>query len=264
MATVITVCNQKGGVAKTTTTVNLGAALARRGFRVLLVDNDPQGSLTISLGQEPDELRDTLASLMDKTVREEALAPGEGILRHSEGMDFIPANMDLSGLEVSLVNVISRETVLRRYIEQLDDQYDYILIDCNPSLGMLTLNALAAADRVLIPVEAQYLSARGMELLLKTIQMVHRQINRQLEIAGVLITKAQGGANHPKKVAQVIRETYGDHIPIYQTSIPLSVRAADASATGGSVLTYGPNSAVAKAYIEFALEFLGSKEDQHE
>lgn len=261
MAQVIALANQKGGVAKTTTTVNLGAALVQKGRRVLLIDADPQGSLTINLGQEPDSLTDTLASLMGKIVEEIDIQPMEGILRHSEGMDFVPANMELSGLEVSLVNVMSRETVLRRYIDSVRNRYDYVLVDCNPSLGMLTLNALTAADKVLIPVEAQYLSARGMELLLRTINMVRKNINRYLEIAGVLLTKAQGSANHPKRIAEIIRENYGSHIPIFDTIIPLSVRAADASAGGKSILAYAPGAPVAQAYIKFAKEFLKSEEE---
>lgn len=260
MGKVIALANQKGGVAKTTTTVNLGAALSKHGYRVLLIDADPQGSLTINLGEEPDSFSDTLASLMEKTVSETEIAAREGIYQHREGMDFIPANMELSGLDISLVNVMSRETVLRRYIDSIRSEYDYILIDCNPSLGMLTLNALAAADEALIPVEAQYLSARGMELLFRTINMVRKNINRRLEIAGVIITKAQSGANHPKEIAKIIREGYGEHIPIFETSIPLSVRAADASAAGESILAYAPHSPIAKAYELFADEFLGRKE----
>ena len=200
MCKVIAIANQKGGVAKTTTTVNLGVALAQFGKRVLLVDNDPQGSLTISLGEEPDALDVTLSSLMEDTIREDRISWEKGILCHLEGVDYVPANLALSGLEVSLVNVMSRETVLRRYLEQVKRHYDYILIDCNPSLGMLTINSLTAADSVLIPVETQYLSARGMVLLMQTIQTVRRQINRRLEIEGILLTKVQPGANHPKQI----------------------------------------------------------------
>lgn len=257
MCKVIAIANQKGGVAKTTTTVNLGTALSQLGARVLLVDNDPQGSLTISLGQEPDELSVTLSTLMENTIREDKLPWDEGILHQTEGVDLIPANIDLSGLEVSLVNVMSRETVLRRYIEQIKEHYDYIIIDCNPSLGMLTLNSLTAADSVLIPVEAQYLSARGMVLLMQTIGTVKRQINRRLEIEGILLTKVQRGANHPKRIIEVIQAEYGTDVPIFKSMIPLSVRAAEASVARSSVLTFDPRSAVAKAYQELALELIG-------
>lgn len=257
MCKVIAIANQKGGVAKTTTTVNLGVALAQRGERVLLVDNDPQGSLTISLGQEPDALDTTLSSLMEDTIREEEICWYKGLLHHPEGVDFVPANLALSGLEVSLVNVMSRETVLRRYLEQIKEHYDYILIDCNPSLGILTVNSLTAADSVLIPVETQYLSARGMVLLMQTIQTVRRQINRRLEIEGILLTKVQPGANHPKRIIEVIWQEYGDNIPVFESRIPLSIKAADASVARTSVLKYAASSKVAKAYQTLAAELMG-------
>ncbi len=257
MCKVIAIANQKGGVAKTTTTVNLGVALAQLGKRVLLVDNDPQGSLTISLGEEPDSLDITLSSLMEVTIREDRISWEKGILRHLEGVDFVPANLALSGLEVSLVNVMSRETVLRRYLEQVKKHYDYILIDCNPSLGMLTINSLTAADSVLIPVETQYLSARGMVLLMQTIQTVRRQINRRLEIEGILLTKVQPGANHPKQIIEVIRQEYGGNIPVFENRIPLSIKAADASVARTSVLKFAASSKVAKAYQALAAELIG-------
>ncbi len=256
MCKVIAIANQKGGVAKTTTTVNLGVALAQFGKRVLLVDNDPQGSLTISLGEEPDALDVTLSSLMEDTIREDRISWEKGILCHLEGVDYVPANLALSGLEVSLVNVMSRETVLRRYLEQVKRHYDYILIDCNPSLGMLTINSLTAADSVLIPVETQYLSARGMVLLMQTIQTVRRQINRRLEIEGILLTKVQPGANHPKQIIEVIRQEYGGNIPVFESRIPLSIKAADASVARTSVLKFAASSKVAKAYQALAAELI--------
>ncbi len=157
MSKVIAVCNQKGGVGKTVTTVNLGIGLAKKGRRVLLIDMDAQGSLTASLGyQQPDQMEETVSTILGKIIQDVPLTPGEGILRHAEGVDLLPANIELSGLEVTLVNTMSRETVLREYLKTVRNQYDVILLDCCPSLGMLTINALAAADEVLIPMQAHY------------------------------------------------------------------------------------------------------------
>ena len=178
-STIISVSNQKGGVGKTTTTANLGIGLANSGKKVMLVDCDPQASLTVSLGySQPDELEITLTDLLKKVLLDESFQPTDGILPHAEGVDLLPANIALSGMEVSLVNAMSRETILKQYLEPVRKSYDYILIDCMPSLGMLTINALAAADSVLIPVQAQYLPAKGMEQLLQTIGKVRRQIAR--------------------------------------------------------------------------------------
>ena len=185
------VCNQKGGTAKTTSTVNLGIGLARAGKKVLLVDLDAQGSLTASLGyQHPDELTTTLATILGRMLGNKPVVPGEGIIHHTEGVDFIPANKELSGLEVTMVSAIARETYLRMYLNDLRGQYDVILLDCCPSLGMLTLNALAAADTVLIPMLAHFLSALGLQELLRTIGNVREKINPALKIEGVLITMA--------------------------------------------------------------------------
>lgn len=161
---VLALCSQKGGVGKTTSCVNLAVGLAREGKRVLVVDNDPQGSMTASLGyHNPDELNVTLATILMKIVNEETFDDSLGILRHEEGIDLLPANIELAGMEVSLVNFMSRELVLRQYIDQVKGLYDYVLIDCMPSLGMLTINALACADAVLIPVQAAYLPVKGLK-----------------------------------------------------------------------------------------------------
>lgn len=192
-ATITAVVNQKGGTAKTTTSENLGFGLAREGKRVLLVDTDPQASLTIALGNpQPDNLEITLTDLMKKVINEEPIAPGEGILHHPEGVDLVPSSIELSGMEVSLVNTMNREKILRQYLDTVKNQYDFILIDCMPSLGMLTINALAAAENALIPVQAQYLSAKGLEQLLGTINKVRRQINPKLRIEGILLTMVDG------------------------------------------------------------------------
>lgn len=182
-ATIIAVVNQKGGTGKTTTTENLGVGLALEGKKVLLVDTDPQASLTVSLGNPcPDDLSPTLSDLMGKIMMENPITPDEGILHHPEGVDLVPSNIELSGMEVALVNAMSRETILRQYLDTVKQNYDYILLDCMPSLGMLTVNALAAADNVLIPVQAAYLPAKGLEQLLGTINKVKRQINPKLRI----------------------------------------------------------------------------------
>ena len=248
-ATVLAVVNQKGGTGKTTTCENLGVGLAQEGKKVLLVDVDPQGSLTISLGYpRPDDLDTTLSELMAKVMQETLLSSSEGILHHEEGVDLIPANISLSGMEVSLVNAMSRETILKQLIEPMKRQYDFILLDCMPSLGMLTVNALAAADNVLIPVQAQYLSAKGLEQLLQTVNKVRRQINPKLRIEGILLTMVDGRTNYAKDISNLIRETYGSKIKVFGTDIPHSVRAAEISAEGKSIFRHDPKGKVAEAY----------------
>ncbi len=248
-ATVLAVVNQKGGTGKTTTCENLGVGLVQEGKKVLLVDVDPQGSLTISLGYpRPDDLDTTLSELMAKVMQETPLSSGEGILHHEEGVDLIPANISLSGMEVSLVNAMSRETILKQLIEPMKRQYDFILLDCMPSLGMLTVNALAAADNVLIPVQAQYLSAKGLEQLLQTVNKVRRQINPKLRIEGILLTMVDGRTNYAKDISNLIRETYGSKINVFGTDIPHSVRAAEISAEGKRIFRHDPKGKVAEAY----------------
>lgn len=239
--TVLATVNQKGGVAKTTSCINIGAAMAREGKKVLLVDTDPQGSMTISLGnQQPDQLAPTIADLMTKVMNDVPIAPGEGILHHPEGIDLLPANIALAGTEVSLVNAMSRATILKQVLARNRQDYDCIIIDCMPSLGMLTINALAAADRVIIPVQAHYLSAKGLEQLLQTIAKVRRQMNPKLKIDGILMTMVDGRTNNAKEITALIRETYGGKIKVFETAIPNSVRAAEASLTGKSILSTTP------------------------
>lgn len=260
-ATVLAVVNQKGGTGKTTTCENLGVGLAQEGKKVLLVDVDPQGSLTISLGYpRPDDLDSTLSELMAKVMQETPLSSGEGILHHEEGVDLIPANISLSGIEISLVNVMSRETILKQLMEPLKRQYDFILLDCMPSLGMLTVNALAAADNVLIPVQAQYLSAKGLEQLLQTVNKVRRQINPKLRIEGILLTMVDGRTNYAKDISNLIRETYGSKIKVFGTDIPHSVRAAEISAEGKSIFRHDPKGKVASAYRTLTKEVVQDAE----
>ena len=257
MCKVIAVANQKGGVGKTTTTGNLGIGLAKAGEKVLLIDADAQGSLTASLGYEnPDAMEYTLATALGKIINEEDIDPQEGILHHEEGVDLMPSNIELSGLEVSLVNVMSRELVLKEYLETIKDQYSYVLVDCMPSLGMVTVNAFAAADSVLIPVQAAYLPAKGLEQLIKTIQKVKRQINPGLEIEGILMTMVDGRTNYAKEIMQLLSEGYGDQIRFFKNNIPLSVRAAEISAIGVSIYEHDPKGRVAEAYRSLTKEVL--------
>ncbi len=258
MNTQIIACsNQKGGTAKTTTCVNLGIGLARAGKKVLLVDCDPQGSLTISLGHpHPDELPFTLSDAMGRILTDEPIKPGEGILHHSEGVDLMPANIQLSGMEVSLVNAMSRETILRQYLDTVKGQYSHILLDCQPSLGMLTVNALAAANRVIIPVQAEYLPAKGLEQLLQTVSKVKRQINPKLQIDGILLTMVDSRTNFAKEIATLLRETYGSKIKVFGTEIPHSVRAKESSAEGKSIFSHDPGGKVAEGYQNLTKEVL--------
>ncbi|MBM6825579.1 ParA family protein [Mordavella massiliensis] len=260
-ATVMAVVNQKGGTGKTTTCENLGIGLAMKGKKVLLVDTDPQASLTICLGHPvPDQLSPTLSDVMGKILLEQPIAPGEGILHHPEGVDLMPANIELSGLEVSLVNAMSRETILRQYLDTVKQNYDFILLDCMPSLGMLTVNALAAADNVLIPVQAAYLPAKGLEQLLQTINKVRRQINPKLKIEGILLTMVDSRTNYSKEISSLIRENYGGKLKVYKTDIPRSVRAEEISAEGTSIFKHDPKGKVADAYRVLTKEVLRNAE----
>ena len=259
--TVTAVVNQKGGTGKTTTCENLGIGLAMEGKKVLIVDTDPQASLTISLGYPvPDRISPTLSDLMKKIVSDQPIESGEGILHHPEGVDLVPANIELAGMEVSLVNVMSRESVLKQYLDSVKKEYDFILLDCMPSLGMLTINALAAADNVIIPVQAQYLPAKGLEQLLQTVNKVKRQINPKLRIEGILLTMVDSRTNYAKDISALIRENYGGKLKVYQTDIPRSVRAEEISAEGKSIFRHDPKGKVAEAYRVLTKEVLQNAE----
>ena len=260
-ATVIACVNQKGGTGKTTTCENLGAGLVMNGKKVLLVDFDPQASLSISLGYpKPEELPVTIADMMKKVVNEKEIRPGEGILHHEEGMDLMPSSIELSGMEVSLVNTISRETVLKEYLESVKRDYDFVLLDCSPSLGMLTINAMAAADTLLIPVQASYLPAKGLEQLLQTVNKVRRQINPKLKIEGILLTMVDARTNDAKEISELIRNAYGGKIKVYDTEIPRSVRASEISKEGTSIFKHDPGGKVADAYRELTREVVKNAE----
>lgn len=255
MSKIIAICNQKGGVGKTVTTVNLGIGLARQGKRVLLVDVDAQGSLTASLGyQHPDQLEETLSTVLGKVIEDKPLLPGEGIIHHEEGVDLLPANIDLTAMEVTLVNIMSRETLLREYLNTIRDQYDIILLDCCPSLGMLTINALSVADTLIIPMMAHYLSLKGMEQLMRTIGRVKRQINPKLTISGILIALANMRTTYSQEIVELLKNSYGSELKIFDTIIPRSIRAAETSAEGKSIFLHDPSGKVSAAYEALTME----------
>ena len=275
MCKVIAISNQKGGVGKTTTTVNLGIGLARQGKKVLVIDADPQGSLTASLGYvEPDEIGITLATMMTAVINGEEIDLTDGILHHKENVDLLPSNIELSALEVMMGNVMSRELIMKDYIEAVRNKYDYILIDCMPSLGMMTINALVAADSVLIPVQAAYLPVKGLQQLIhaanrcnplfqqliRTIAMVKKRLNRKLVFEGILLTMVDFRTNYARDVAGKVRESYGDKIEIFDTVIPMSVKAAETSAEGVSIFSHCLNGKVAKAYEAITEEVMADEE----
>lgn len=257
MCKVIAVSNQKGGTGKTTTCVNLGIGLAKEGKKVLLIDSDPQGSLSISLGySEPDSFEKTLATLMMNIVNDEEMNFKDVIIHHNEGVDIIPSNIELSAIEVSLVNVMSRELILRQLIDKVKDSYDAVILDCMPSLGMMTINALACADTVLIPVQAAYLPVKGLQQLIKTIGRVKRQLNPKLQIEGILLTMVDNRTNYAKDISAMVNDAYSSSIRVFKTEIPMSVRAAEVSVEGSSIYKYDPKGKAACAYKELTKEVL--------
>jgi chromosome partitioning protein len=231
------------------TAVSLAAGLARRGKRVLAIDADSQGSMSVSFGiSEPDKLSATLATAMTHIVNEQDIDPLTGVVHNAEGVDIMPANSNLSALEISLAGIIGRETVLRQYICDVRPLYDYIVIDTAPTLDLLTINALAAADSVIIPVAPKFLDALGLELLLKSVAQIRRQINPSLEIGGILLTMVDRRANLTRDVIASIEDAYGGKIKIFADSVPRSVRAAETSASGVSIFQHDPSGKVAESY----------------
>ncbi len=257
MTKVIAIANQKGGVGKTSTTVNLGAGLVRQGFDVLLVDMDSQANLTMALGfQNPDEMQFTIANVLQKAVREETIFPEEGILTNEEGIDLMPSNVQLSGVELALINEYGREAVLKQYIDAVRLNYDYILIDCAPSLSVLTINALVAADSVLIPTQPQYFSMAGIQMFYDTFCKVKRKMNPSLQIEGVLVTMMDNRPNFTKDLVSQLRESYGDTFKVFDTEIPTSIRMSESSARGKSIFAYDRKNKVAAAYEKLTREVI--------
>ena len=250
---VIALTNQKGGVGKTTTAVNLGVSLVQQGKKVLLIDADAQANLTMALGyNRPDDIPITLSTVMQNIIDDKTLDVSQGIIHHREGVDLLPSNIELSGFEVRLINAMSRESVLKTYVNEVKKNYDYVLIDCMPSLGMITINALAAADSVIIPTQPHYLSAKGLELLLRSVSMVKRQINPKLRIDGILMTMVMPRTNISKEIT--VKGAYGKKIKVFDTEIPHSIRAVEATAEGKSIFAYDKSGKVAAAYEQFGKE----------
>ena len=260
MGKVLAITNRKGGTGKTMTSVSLGAALARQGKKVLIVDADSQHSATVSLGvKEPDKLAVSLATIMLNIINENELDWADGIIPHNEGMSLLPSNTQLAGMEITLAPIMmGRETVIRQYIDKVRSLYDYVLIDTAPTLDLLAVNSLAAADSVIIPVTPKYLDAKGLELLLKSIAQTRRHINPKLEICGILLTMVDKRANITKDIISMIIQAYGENIRIFNEPIPHSVRAVETSATGASIFEHEPNGKVAAAYASLAREVLES------
>ncbi|AYC42355.1 ParA family protein [Streptomyces griseorubiginosus] len=250
-AKIIAMCNQKGGVGKTTSTINLGAALAEYGRRVLLVDFDPQGALSVGLGVNPMELDLTVYNLL----MERGMAADEVLLKTAvPNMDLLPSNIDLSAAEVQLVSEVARESTLQRALKPLMADYDYIVIDCQPSLGLLTVNALTAAHKVIVPLECEFFALRGVALLTETIEKVQERLNPELELDGILATMYDSRTVHSREVLARVVEAFDDHV--YHTVIGRTVRFPETTVAGEPITTYASNSVGAAAYRQLAREVL--------
>lgn len=260
---VIALTNQKGGVGKTTTAVNLGVSLAKQGNKVLLIDADAQANLTMALGyNRPDELPVTLSTIVQNIMDKTPYDAHRGILHHSEGVDLIPSTIELSGNEAAIINTKNRDIILKTHINEVRKNYDYVLIDCMPSLGMFPINAMAAADSVIIPTQPHFFSAKGLEQLLRSVSMVRRNINPKLRIDGILMTMVMPRTNISKEITATVKSVYGQKIKVFDSEIPHSIRAVEATAEGKSIFAYDKSGKVAAAYEQFGKEVADIGEKQ--
>lgn len=252
---VIAITNQKGGVGKTVTSVSLGACLAKDKKKVLIVDFDPQGSLTKGLGfRDPNSYSYNIKDVLFNEINETPMDYKEAIIHTDEDFDLLPANISLSGADIQLSNVMSRETIFKRVLDKIKDDYDYILIDNNPALNLFTINGLVAADSIIIPVQAEPYACDGLNDLLHTIANAKKQINPHLKIDGILITMTDARTNLSKHIANEVRQNYGQHIHVFNTEIPRAVKTSEASLSGVSPVKYAPNSESTLAYQRLAKE----------
>lgn len=263
---VYAIANQKGGVGKTTLTLNLGASLTRMGYKVCLIDCDPQANMTMALGcNQPDELPVTIPDIIQEIIKpdfdedtSELLQKREYILQ-SQDMDFIPSSIELADIENLVLNAISRENVLKKLINYIKGNYDYILIDTMPSLNIMVVNVLNTADKVLIPVQPQFFSAKGLELLFSSIGNIKRKLNPKLEIAGALVTMYDNRINFHKETVKKIEETFSEYVRIFNTKIPMSIKATESQALSVSIFEHDPTGKIAENYELFTRELLGKK-----
>mgnify|MGYP000934990862 CR=1 FL=1 len=260
MTKIISIVNQKGGVGKTTTAINLGIGLQKLNKKVLLVDLDSQANLTIGMGFDPEDISNTIADIIYEKLNDDSIKTDKSkYVLKKEGVDIIPSDMKLSGVENLMINAMNRENIMKNILEEISKDYDYVLIDCLPSLGMLTINALAAADSVIIPVQAQFYSLKGMQQLMNTIAKIKRQINKQLKIGGILITMFDKRTSLSKEVSAAVRQVYGNDIKVFDTVIGISTKAAEAPSQGKSLIKYDSKGEAAKSYLHLASEIIEVK-----